>query len=329
MIIRVLGHQAPREPLLFLLWMTLTSLTPDLCAMRISNNDRDPRPRKPTTNSKLHHELKPRISNMPMQTDFPYRYVFPANHPFSNFAQYLSAQHPTASSSNSHNTYEVYATPSTPQQYRSNQIPPEYNKFIYKPPYTQPYTSPNPAHVSPLPFHATPSPVILLVHAGQPSTGPYQTYVLIPTDNGNQPLHHNLPHPPPPPQPQPPSIHHHQQQGYNNLVPTIQYATSPPYSLPLRANIVPVAAATLPSPVITHTSQFLKPSGNPYQTQMVQRPVNIYQIPAGKYYPQKKNSIESKSSSVDNDKSESQSVTTSTERTAPEKLNIGALRTRS
>lgn len=281
--------------------------------MRISNTDRDPRPRKTGSNSNMHqHELKPRISNMQMQSDFPYRYVFPANHPFSNFAQYLTA-HPTASSSNSHNTYDVYATPSTPQQYRSNQIPPEYNKYIFKPPYPQPYSSPNPAPVSPLPYHATPSPVILLVHAGQPSTGPYQTYVLIPTDNGHQPLH-NLP---------PSPVHHHQQQqGYNNLVPTIQYATNPPYSLPIRANVLPITTATLPSPVMTHPSQFLKPSGNPYQTQMVQRPVNIYQMPAAKYYPQKKNSIEAKSGSVDNDKSENQQATTSTERTS-EKLNIG------
>lgn len=292
--------------------MTIALTSTEFGAMRISNEHRSRKHSNPNVN-----ELKPRISNLPIQNDFPYRYVFPANHPFSAFAQYLSA-HPTIASSKSHN-YEIYATASTPQQYHSNPLP-EY-KYLFKPPpphhYQQPaqqYSSPNPIPLSSMPYHPTPSPVILLLHAGQSGAGSIQTFVLIPADP-NQPSNLQL----------------GPGQAYTNPIPSLPFAANAAYSLPVRQNMLPIAPATLPSPVLTHTPQFLKPSPSHYQNQMapqqmVQRPVNLYQLQPSKYYPQKKNSIESKSSSVDNEKSESHtvsvSVTTTTERSA-DKLNIG------
>lgn len=296
--------------LYFQLWMTLALTSSEFGAMRISNEQGSRKHPKSTLK-----QLRPRISN-PMQNDFPYRYVFTSNHPFSAFAQFLTA-HPTTPTASSHN-YDIYATSATAQQYHSNQMP-EY-KYLFKSPpppspprhyqqqTAQPYPSANPIPVSPLPFHPTPSPVILLLHAGQPGTGPFQTFVLIPADSNGIPL---APNP-----------------TYPNPVHTIQIATNPPYSIPVRPNVLPLTPATIPSsPVLTHSSQYLKPTSNHYQTQissqLLQRPVNIYQMPATKYFPQKKSSsIESKISSVDNDKSETRTVSTSTERSS-EKHNMG------
>ncbi len=288
--------------------MTASATVFQLGAMRSAE---DLRTRKNLHIKRDDHKVR---NTIPVHPDFPYRFVFPANHPFSTFTQFLSPP-PAATAYNSQNSYEMYSPPAPPpnsQSYPSSQ--PEY-KFALKPqssyqPNAQPNSPfpPNPLQVTPIPVQPGSSPTILLLHTGgnSPGAGPIQTFLLVPAQasEGNQQFS-NVGVP----------------QTFANL-PTVPLTN---LGLP-PASVLPMTPASVPTPLILRPSGYTKSNANHFQhqlnTQLLQRPISVYPIPGAKYYPQKKNSIEPKMSSSNDNIETSHKPSSSTERTS-EKINHG------
>lgn len=291
---------------MFQLWTTLAVIIPQFGAMRISNEHRT----RNNGHTTKRDDFKGHFNSL-SQPDFPYRFVFPANHPFSSFTQFLSPPPAISPYGNDNTGYEFYPS-GTSQQYLSSQ--PEYKYAVKSPPQSltfqsnaQPPAS-NPLQVTPIPFQPGSTPMILLLHAGNPgSTGTIQTFMLIPADSNQQ---------------------------FGNLGATVsqQYGNLPMHPLNnfglSHPNIVPIPTASLPPPMILRPSGYTKSSKSNYHnqlhTQLLQRPINLYQMPNAKYYPQKKNSIESKMSSDNANLSSvpGRSASTTTDRTS-EKISLG------
>jgi hypothetical protein len=252
-----------------------------------------------------------------MQHEFPYRFVFPANHPYSTYTQFLSRP-PVAQN------YDIY--PHQSHTHQNSYPPPQEYKYVLKqhqqPQQTayqasaqSPFSSNSLPVSPPVPLHSQPSPapLILLVHtgpSGNGANGPFQTFVLIPADSSS-------------------NQHHH--QHVNNLaaafagggVPNLQMTQLPPSqpygnvaALPPSPNVMPITQ--VPPIVLFRPSHHTKNGGgggsnnnnnNNHLHGLLQRPISVYPMPNHKYYPHKKKSVESRMSEKESGKKQ----TTSTE----------------
>lgn len=289
--------------------MTIALSASEFGAIRVQDEHRN----RKSSNTKR-EQAKPRNSNVHMQNDFPYRYVFPANHPYSSFTQFLSPPPAATPYNNQNSNYDPYPPSSSHQQYSPGQ--PEY-KYLMKPQSTyqvqptyqtntQPFSPSLP--MTPLPFHSPSAPMILLVHAGHAGTGtgtggPFQTFVLIPAD-GSQSMS-SLPMN---------SLGLASHQSYaGGSIPTLQLPSAPSYNnvgVPPAPNVLPITPASIQQPILFRPTSFAKPANSHFHS-LLQRPINVYPMPNGKYYPQKKNSLEPRMSPSEKDTT--RRMTTSTE----------------
>lgn len=261
--------------------MTLTFTASEFGAIHIQEEHRNRK--SPFTKP---DEAKSRTSNFHVPNDFPYRYVFPANHPYSSFMQYLSPPPAATPYHNQNSQYDPFSTLNSHQQYSSGHAEykyvakPETSYQVNNPPFT-PSSS-----VTQLPFHSPSAPIILLVHPSHSTTGTggaFQTFMLIPADS-SKPVS---------------SLGFASQPYTGGNIPSLQLPSVPSYNVglaPAPQHVLPITPASVQQPLTFRQPPFTKPVNSHFHG-LLQRPINVYSMSNGKYYPQKKSSFEPRMSS--------------------------------
>lgn len=277
---------------------------------------------------RIHHKKR---TSLPIHYNFPYRYVFPANHPHSSHAQFLRPPAAATPQYNSGggigsgspgNSMYAQAPPFIPShnqhqhqhqhqlqhlsQMQPPQPPPSRPNFEHTPQpgatangqYQQQHTATsNNAHLGP--FHgSSAAPTILLLHAANPAIGSVQTYFLIPTSTTNGGQSHGV--------------------GPAISPDLLNALAFPPRGIGGGGSgTQPAAAQTpIPGPPATAPIMMRPPSTNSANghflnqlsaAQLMSRPVNggVYQLPLKptnqKYYKRKQSSIKAKMRHADSD----------------------------